>query len=133
MKAQISILTLVSFLFFASSFTLPEETRFDWNRLGSKKVSYSLDRDVLHIGANDGLYSKLKLAVTGGSVNMHKMVVEYGNGAKDTIMIKQNFQKRTDSRVIDLQGNKRVIKKISFWYDTKNRSQRQATMHVFGK
>ena len=103
-----------------------------FSKLGKKKVTYKLDRDVLHVGANDGVFKKLKIKVTGGSLNMHKMVVEYGNGTKDVIPLKHTFIRGGNSRIIDLEGGNRIIKDITFWYDTKNVSNRRATVHVFG-
>ena len=51
---------------------------------------------------------------------MHKLVVHYGNGETENIEPRNNFSAGSESRVIDLPGNKRVIQKIVFWYDTKN-------------
>ena len=117
-----------------SSFDTTAETPFkDWVRLGTKKVDYRVDRDMIHVGVRDGSFKKLKLVVTRGSLNMHKMVVLYGNGSKDEINLRHNFSRTSTSRVIDLKGNKRVIKKIMFIYDTKNFSNSKARIHVFGR
>ena len=105
----------------------------NWQRLGIKKVNYKLDRDVIQVGAEDGRFTKLKIKVTAGNLNMHRMVVHYGNGSKQEIELRHNFNKRSNSRVIDLKGNKRVIRKITFVYDTKNTSRRKAKVHVFGR
>ena len=107
--------------------------RANWEFLGTKTVNYKLDRDVLRITAKEGAFTKLKLQVTGGSLNMHKMIVEYGNGKKEEINLKHNFNRRSDSRVIDLNGGKRIIRDITFIYDTKDRSRRRAKVHVYGR
>lgn len=132
MKTKISLFALIATFFLGSAFTTDTAIR-TWKKLGSKKVSYKLDKDVIRVGLNDGTFTKLKIQVTGGSLNMHKMLVEYGNGTKDNIPLKFNFAKGNDSRVIDLEGGKRVIKDITFWYDTKNVSRNRAKIHVFGR
>jgi len=104
-----------------------------WEHLGSRKVNFGLDHDVIAVTAFEGAFTRLKLKVTGGSLNMHRMVVEYGNGTKDEIELRHNFMRGSESRIIDLVGNKRVIKTITFWYDTKNAASRRATLHVFGR
>ncbi len=104
-----------------------------WEKLGSRKVDYGLDKDVIQVGAHEGAFTKLKIQVMGGALNMHKVVVEYGNGTKDELEVKQNFDKNSGTRVIDLEGNKRIIKDITFWYDTKNAAKGKATVIVFGK
>ena len=116
-----------------SSFSGAAEFNKGWQRIGSKKVNFKLDRDVIPVGLDDGRFSKLKVLVTRGSLNMHKMVVHYGNGAKNEIALRHNFGRKSTSRIIDLKGNKRFIKKITFIYDTKNYSKQRAKIHVFGK
>lgn len=105
----------------------------DWVKLGSKKVNFKAEKDVINVGAKDGRFVKLKVVVTDGNLNMHRMVVHYGNDTKEVIQLRHNFAKGSGSRVIDIKGNKRIIKKIVFWYDTKNMANKRATVTVFGK
>lgn len=133
MKTPIYLFSLLSIIFFASSFTSVENGCLAWEKLGSKKVSYKLDKDVIHVGLRDGTFTKLKLAVTGGNLNLHRMIVEYGNGTKEQIDVRHQFSKFSTSRIIDLNGGQRIIKDITFFYDTKNHSKNRATLHVFGR
>lgn len=128
------ILLATLFLFGLSSFvTLGTNQKVEWVHLGNMKVNWGIDKDVLEVGRNEGSFSKLKIKVRGGDVNMRKMMVTYGNGNTENIPLKFNFKKGAESRIIDLKGKKRKLKKITFWYDTKNRSKRKATVHVAGK
>ncbi len=104
-----------------------------WERLGSRAVNYLAEFDVIQVGAKEGSFTKLKIAVTGGSLNMHRMVVTYMNGTKEEINLRHNFKKGSTSRVIDIRGEKRLIKKIKFFYDTKNLARRKAKVHVYGR
>ncbi|MCH2195096.1 DUF2541 family protein [Kordia sp.] len=108
-------------------------SKWKWEKLGSKKVNYKLDKDVIRLGKHEGTFKKLKLVVSKGALNMHRMVVHYGNGSKEEIKLRHNFNRRSNSRVIDLDGRNRIIKKITFIYDTKNNSKSRATVHVFGR
>jgi hypothetical protein len=102
-----------------------------WTHLGSRTVNWGLDHDKIVV-RQPGTFTKLKVQVTG-SLNMHRMVVRFDNGGSQEISLKHNFVRGADSRIIDLRGNKRNIKSISFWYDTKNRSRRRAKVHVYGR
>ena len=73
------------------------------------------------------------IKVTGGAINMHRMLVQYGNGGKEEIPLKHTFAKGRNSRMIDLKGKLRLIKKVTFWYDSKNRQAQKATLHLLGK
>lgn len=118
--------------FFALFVLISAATPPKWERLGVRKVNYGLDHDVIPVGVHEGGFKKLKVVVNGSPLNMHKMVVHFGNGSKENIELKHNFSKASASRVIDLPGEKRIIKKIEFWYDTKNLARGRATIRVFG-
>lgn len=126
-------LSLITILLTSATTIDSVEIQNKWEKLGSKKVDFKIDRDVIHVGAKEGVFSKLKLVVGGGTLNMHKMEIEYLNGQKENINLKHQFEKKTKSKVIDLKGNKRIIKNITFWYDTNNQAKRKARVTVFGK
>ncbi|WP_106791332.1 DUF2541 family protein [Aquimarina sp. Aq78] len=128
-KIPASLFLLITLLV-TSSFT---SNVYNWEHLGSRTVNYRLDKDVIKVTAREGGFKKLKIKVTGGSLNMHKMVVQYGNGKKDVIQLRHNFSRKSETRIIDLKGGKRIIRDITFFYDTKNLSRKKAKVHVFGK
>jgi hypothetical protein len=135
MKNGILFIAVILLSTFASANvpTLPSFAKHNWEKLGSKKVNFRVEKDVIRVGLKDGRFTKLKVQVTGGHLNMRKMIVQYANGQKEVITIKHNFSQRSGSRIIDLDGGKRVIKDITFWYDSKNKPAGKATVHVFGR
>jgi hypothetical protein len=130
MNTKILSFLITAILFF--SFTSFSQVA-DWEKLGSRVVNYGLDKDIIPVGALKGGFTKLKIRVTGGAVNMHRMVINYKNGSSETIELRHNFSKKSASRTIDIKGGKRLIKNIIFVYDTKNLARMKATIHVFGK
>lgn len=129
-------LALLSLLAFTAMSFVPAPTATNsggWELLGSRKVNYALDRDEIDVTALEGRFTALKVVVRGAPLNMHKMVVEYGNGERDELEVRHNFGKGTDSRIIDLAGNRRIIRKVIFWYDTDNSGRRRATLNLWGK
>ncbi|HIP31565.1 MAG TPA: hypothetical protein EYG86_02260 [Crocinitomicaceae bacterium] len=105
----------------------------NWSKLGSRTVDYKLDKDVIHVGAKEGGFTKIKVEVRGGAVNTHKMVLLYMNGTKETITLKHNFSKNSGSRVIDIKGGKRLIKNITMFYDTKSLAKSKAVIYLLGR
>lgn len=129
---------LISSLFLAAAALVSlnfstENSMGGWERLGSRKVNFRLDRDEIEVTAAEGKFSALKIDVRGGALNMHKIAVHFGNGEVENLEVRHNFGRGSASRVIDLPGNKRFIKKVVFWYDTDNDSRRRATLTLFGK
>ena len=127
--------TLRYFILTAVLFTLSYvafSQSYQWELLGMRKVDYKLDRDVIPVTARKDSFRALKLVVKQGSLNLHKCVVYFENGTKTEIAVRHNFLKRSTSRVIDLPGNKRLIEKIEFYYDSKNHSRHRAEILVYG-
>ena len=104
-----------------------------WELLGMRKVSYKLDRDVIPVTWREGSFNAIRIVVRNGSLNMQKCIIHFENGGTKEVMLRHNFTGKSASRIIDLPGNKRLIEKIVFWYDTKNVSGRRATVLVYGR
>ena len=120
---------LVSFF----SFTSFRASSQNWNKLGERKVNFKADRDAIS-GWGDGIYRKLQIKVRGGSVNMQKMVVHFHNGQTQEIELKNNFTDGSESRVIDLPGNRRIIDKVVFWYEATSSSEgNKPTVELWGR
>ena len=126
-------------LFVTLSFTMgescavPVKGNGGWVKLGSRKVTYRVDNDVINVNVPQRGFHMLKVVVKDGNLNMRKMVVVYGNGTRQDIPMKFKFTRNSSSRIIDLRGGSRIIKRINFWYDTANYSNRKATVHVYAK
>ncbi|HTJ49846.1 MAG TPA: hypothetical protein VL443_10360 [Cyclobacteriaceae bacterium] len=105
----------------------------EWVELGSRKVNFGLDKDVIEVSYTGGTFTAIKLEVTDGALNMHRCVVHFQNGTKQEVELRHNFAKGSESRVIDLNGNKRFIKKIDFWYDSKDLQFKRATLIAYGR
>jgi len=135
MKNRFAVISVIILSLFIAEFSNAQATALKqgWKKIGSQKVSYKLDRDVFKVGPQKGKFSKLKLHVTAGDLNIHKMIVEYANGQKETVMVRKRFKAGTGSKLIDLNGGKRVIKDITFYYDSRNGSSKKAILHVGGK
>lgn len=104
----------------------------DWHFIGDKIANYSVDRDVLPVTGND-VFTKIKLHVTDAPLNMHDMDIVFENGDKQNVPLRNNFAQGSWSRIIDLPGNTRHIRKIEFVYDTKNVGRGKARIAVWGK
>lgn len=126
------VLSILFSAFLFISFNGFSQNRATWERLGTRPVNYTIDADIIYVGAKEGGFTKLKVVVTGGALNMHKMVVTYKNGEKEEIQLRHNFAKKSGSRIIDLKGGKRLIEEIRFFYDTKNVGKGKAKVTVFG-
>ncbi|MEZ5057007.1 MAG: DUF2541 family protein [Saprospiraceae bacterium] len=140
---KLSKFHLYSFVFllvasvFSISASLPFQAESDgpgrWERLGTKKVNFGLDRDEIVVSAREGLFTAMKLKVKRAGINMHKCVVHFANGESQEIIIRNNLRQGGETRVIDINGGARVIRKVVFWYDTKNIRARKGVIELWGR
>jgi Protein of unknown function (DUF2541) len=119
--------------FAAMSFTFQADTKGPWEHLGTRKVDYMLDRDEIMVTRMEGTFTALKFMVKHSPVDINKMVVHFGNGEVQEIEVRDRIRAGGESRVIDLPGNRRVIQKVVFWYDTKNYASRKGVVELWGK
>ena len=90
-----------------------------WEHLGTRKVNRKMDRDIITVTIRDGFFTKIKIEVLDGSINMRQCIIEFGDGTKQIVEIRKTINANESTRNIDIAGNRRVIKQVEFIYDTK--------------
>lgn len=136
MKAFASILCLfLAIGLSANSIVRPEGSLFPprWEKLGERNVNFKVDRDEILVTASEGRFTALKIKVRKGAINLHKMVVHFGDGSTQEVETRDEVPAGGESRVINLEGNRRVIHKVVFVYDTKNFADRRAEVELWGR
>lgn len=104
-----------------------------WELLGVRKIDHQLDRDEVIVTRAEGVFSALKLKIKRSPINMHKMAIHFGNGEVQEIDMRTRFAAGSESRLIDLPGNRRTIQKVVFWYDTKNLAIGKGLIELWGR
>lgn len=127
------VLILMSSLLLMSVSDISAQKRVRWELLGSRKVDFRLDRDVIPVTWREGAFDAIRIVVKDGALNMHRCIIHFENGEKQEVALRHQFRRGSASRLINLPGNKRLIEKIEFWYDTKNFSSEKATVFVYGR
>lgn len=87
-----------------------------WDKLGERWIDRRADRDVITVGRRDGRFRRLQLVVEHSALQMFDVVVTFGDGTTWSPGTRLIFDRNTRSRVIDLPGGARVIRKVEFRY-----------------
>lgn len=103
-----------------------------WRFIADKTVAFGVDHDVIVTGNTNDDFRKLKLRVTDGPLKMYDMKVYFDNGDVQDVSIRFHIPQGGESRVIDLDGGLRHIKRIEFWYETKGFRKGRARVAVWG-
>ena len=104
-----------------------------WKPLGVKIVTFKTEMDVITVGAEEGVYKKIKLTVKRSGVNFKDMKVHFANGDIIDVQIRRVIPAGGETRVIDLPGNNRIIKKVVFWYESTKKNSKRATVRLWGR
>ncbi len=103
-----------------------------WKLLGTRVVDYTLDHDIVTLENTADKFSTIKINVKEGTVNVYKSSVHFTNGEKQDIDFPKGLSKATDEIEIDLKGDHQSIEKITFWYNTKIKSDQRSVIEVWG-
>jgi hypothetical protein len=103
-----------------------------WRFIADKMVAFGVDHDVIVTGNTNDDFRKLKIRVTDGPLKMYDMKVYFDNGSVQDVSIRALIRQGGESRVIDLDGGLRHIKRIEFWYETKGFRKGRARVAVWG-
>ena len=107
-----------TFLLVVLAASLPALASSGWERLGMTKAKVRLDRDVIPVTIKDGTFKKLKVKVRDNGLRILDMKVFFGDGSVHDVQIRKVIKQGGETRVIDLPGRKRIIKKTDFLLDS---------------
>jgi hypothetical protein len=101
--------------------------------LGSRTVAFRADRDVI-AAAGDGAFRQVRFVVDEGDLEMFDVRIVFGNDDTYSPATRLVFQEESRSRVIDLPGGLRVIRRIEFGYRSlAGGGEGRAAVHVYGR
>ncbi|MDZ4747739.1 MAG: hypothetical protein SH808_04580 [Saprospiraceae bacterium] len=124
----LSLTTIMVFCFsIAASFTGP------WTLLGSCKVNGRADYDEIVVTGSQGDFKAIKLFVQNEGIDFDRVVVHYGNGSTDRIDIRNFVPAGGETRVIDLAGGDRVIRKVVFYYKSNPSTAKKGKVLLYGR
>jgi|LauGreSBDMM110SN_4_FD.fasta_scaffold10174_3 hypothetical protein len=113
----------------------PADAQFHdrWEHLGSRSVMLARDRDAIVVGMIEGHFRELQIVVRNNGVFFNEMTVIYSNGGNDSIPLRTLIPAGGRSRLIDLRGGDRFIRRIEFSYRSVPNGRGRALVEVYGR
>ncbi|GIW73344.1 MAG: hypothetical protein KatS3mg102_2886 [Planctomycetota bacterium] len=96
-------------------------------------MDWGLDRDAIPVTAAEGRYSALRLQVRGHAIEVLDLDVHFGDGSRHDVAVRSIFRPGTSSRVIDLPGGRRVIRRVVFVYRKVGPRPGPAVVELWGR
>lgn len=100
--------------------------------LGQLEVDFRADNDVIEVGRREGRFQKLRVIVRGAPIELRDMKVIFEDDSVFDVSRRSRILRENSDVVIDLPGERRVIKRIAFQYRSVNRREGKATVLVYG-
>ena len=104
-----------------------------WKVLGSAKVHGHADHDEIWVTGMEGDFKAVKLMVENEGIEFNRVVLHFANGTKQELNIRRFIPAGGETKVLDLNGDDRVIKKVDFYYESKASSKTKAKVVLYGK
>ena len=79
-------------------------------------VDGAVDHDTIRVGRSDGAFRAIQLRVSGGAIRFDRVIVRYGNGSPEELAIRDLIPAGGQTRIIDLPGDRRIIRSVDLWY-----------------
>lgn len=132
-RSGYSLLVGLCLICLACTGARPATAPSDWQKLGQRTVNHALDRDEIVVTARRGTFEKIRLRVKHRAVTFRDVKVHYANGDVQDIKLSKHIPAGGYTRVIDLYGGDRVIRKVVFWYNTTRVRGRRAEVALWGR
>lgn len=103
-----------------------------WHKIGEVTASFKAEKDqIIVLGADR--FKSIKLKVTDAPIHLYDLEVFYEAGDNEHINVREELQKGSETRTIDLKGNNRALKKVVLTYKTlPNVKDEKANVELYG-
>ena len=105
-----------------------------WHKIAETKVNFEKESDEVAVLISDK-FAGLAFHITDATIELFDLEITFEDGAKKTVKVGDHIKTAGGwSRIIDLPGSEKAIKKIAFTYKTvKNAANEKAHVEIWGK
>ena len=103
-----------------------------WRLLGTVSANFTADHDVIVVKGPYDYFRHIKFKVTDAPVDVQALVVIYESGEPERLEVRFQIPQGGESRVIDLRGGERKLRRVELWYHTATVHRGRADVTLFG-
>ena len=135
MKKSVVIFLILFVAFvgaFAQSPGVVTSAKPGWHKIGEVRASFKTENESIIVLGRDA-FKSIKLMVTDAPINIQNIQVFYESGDPEDISVRSELKAGAETRVIDLKGGTRELKKVVFTYKTlPNAKDQKAHVELYG-
>lgn len=131
MKLLISLILSVVSIIGIRDVGISEQSR--WAVIGFDQVKFNQDKGEIPLKIKDKAFASVRLTFQGKAIDMHHLSIHFDNGESQTVPLKKSFKDGDVSKIIDLHGGLRTIKKVEYFYTPDLLAKKKAFVELIGK
>ncbi len=106
---------LACFLALASMICLPARGQV-WDFLGDAEIDSTRDHERIQVSRRNAVVQALQLRVSGDAVFFDHVVIHFGDGKSEELVVEGRIWPGGKNRVIGLSGESRAVESVELWY-----------------
>ena len=106
---------LACLLAFAVTICLPARGQV-WDFLGDAEISRTRDHEKIEVARHNAGLHAIQLRVSGDAIFLDRLVVRFGDGTSQEMVVQGRIWPGGENRVIGLSGERRAVESVEFWY-----------------
>jgi hypothetical protein len=87
-----------------------------WDFLGYTQVDAGHDHGWIQIVRHDRLFRTIQLRVSGEAMFLDRVVMHFGNGTSQELIVSERISPGGKDYVIDLPGERHALESVELWY-----------------
>jgi hypothetical protein len=104
-----------------------------WHDVGSKEIDDTVGSNTLPVTGWRSEFKKIRVGVTGTSVDFVRVVITYGSGITEDNFVRVLIRPGEFSYVKHLATGVRSIRKIEFWYEPESLEGQKAVVTLYAR
>ncbi len=106
----------------------------DFDTIDTQRVGRDDDGTaVFDLGRRDGRFSAIRFAAVDGGIRIRSVRVTYGNGETQTVDVGDRLDEGEQTKVIDLEGDRRFIRRVEVQARTRRSTRGPASIALLGR
>lgn len=106
---------LACLLALASTISLPTRGQV-WDFLGDAQINSTQDHEKIQVSRRNAVVHAIQLRVSGDAVFFDRVVIHFGDGKSEELVVEGRIWPGGKNRVIDLSGERRAVESVELWY-----------------
>lgn len=99
----------------ASTIHLPARGQV-WDFLGDAQIDSTRDHEKIQISRRNAVVHAIQLRVSGDAVFFDRVVIHFGDGNSEELIVEGRIWPGGKNRVIGLSGERRAVESVEIWY-----------------